>query len=855
MEAVMTGITQVVDRLRRKDRGQQSKYAIVDTPLPIRAVCGNVIAADTGVWTAWTLGQAPYHYRTESQQVAVVESQQQRWAELAGMRVHLRVTSHPYPHAAWAQTHDRAATGRIPDTEGAETWADDLAACQQEAISLGLTVPATYLFVRVSADQIDADRVTAVATGRDATARERAIREQMAVVADSVARDGFWGTPATTRAIAWLTHTSVALGVPAPDVHVGDAQIGANDMGVFCAPVAHVSTPYAATSTVLAIRGGTEVERHVTVLSMGRCEDRPMAGGRDPWIAYARRLGFPVEWSATLDVLDGADLAQDSEGRRRILADQEAHYAEHGEEAPAQLARALTAARRAEDETRSGRPEVAVRLVGPVRVAITGRTVDETARRVREFVAAYGRDQRIEWVHPRGQQALATEFVPCADRALPGMDRWMPAAWMASGIPTAATKAGTGSGPFLGSTWGHARTAVHFDPCWGPQHGESGLILACGGLGSGKSVLVGVLAEQSARLGRQTIIFDPSGPLARLTGLRHLRPHSRVVDLASACPGILNPYALLPDPDRGLHPDGPQGDAEHHAATRSAAAERAELMIDAAMMLMPGAMLSGPAGGTTIAAIRTAVAACPTHYGASPWDVVAALNADGETGSGIARILSAAAEQRGANLIFPGRDDPAGQTPAADALLTVITTPGLTPPAPGSRREFWTWGEQIASVVLHLAGRYASRAMYASRDPKLIAVDEGALTGRGDASLANFLDRGSRDSRKWNTGFVIASQTPADFAGVGEIRSLIGAAFVGRMADDEAASAALTIADTQPGIGHEQTLRCLNPGQFLLRGWGHSPQLMHVALTHRPELAAVLDTTPAGASEPLEVLS
>lgn len=824
-------------------RRAPARYAVTDRTIPIRAVTGHIIIADTGVWACYTLGPAAYHHRSEAAQTAVVEAQQQRWSELAGMRVHLRVTQAPYDHAGWARAHDHLAACRIPDVPDAETWADDLAACQREAIALGVTVPAAYLIVRVSPDRVDPDRIGAITHGIGATAREQTIRERIVEITDSVARDGFWGRPTPTRDIAWLTHASLALGAPAPRSHAGDVPIGPHDAAIFGGPVAVVAAPYAAASTILTIRDGAEVERYVTVLSMGRADDRPIVG-RDPWIAYARALPYPVEWSACFDVLDGAALAQGAEARRRILADQDAHYAEHGEEAPAQLARALASARRAEDETRSGRPEDACRLVGPVRVAITGITREETARRVRDFTAAYGRDQRIEWAHTHGQAPLTREFVPCADRALPGLARWLPAAFAGTAVPNAAVRAGTPAGPFLGSTWGNARTAVHFDPCWGPEHGESGLILACGGLGSGKSVLVGVLAEQSARLGRQVIIFDPSGPLARLAGLPHLRGDARVVDLAASMAGILSPYTLLPDPPRGLYPDGPDGDAEHQTAMRAAASERAELMVDAAMMLMPGAMLSGPAGGATIAAIRTAVAACPRHYGASPWDVLDALDADGDTGAGIAKILRAAADQRGANLIFPGQDDAGAVSPTGDALLTVITTPGLTPPAPGSRREFWTWGEQVASLVLHLAGRYATRAMYADRDPKLIAVDEGALTGRGDASLVTFLDRGARDSRKWNCGFVITSQTPRDFAGIGEIRSLIGAAFVGRMADDDTAAAALTIADTPTGLGHETTLRHLHPGQFLMRGWGHTPQLVQVSLTHRPALADALNTTP-----------
>jgi hypothetical protein len=81
-------------------------------------------------------------------------------------------------------------------------------------------------------------------------------RAELRKVTDIVAGPGFEGRPATTRSIAWLTHMSVAIGVPAPNVAVGDGEITGYDLGVFTSPVRVESDPYAPYARVHAMRDG-----------------------------------------------------------------------------------------------------------------------------------------------------------------------------------------------------------------------------------------------------------------------------------------------------------------------------------------------------------------------------------------------------------------------------------------------------------------------------------------------------------------------------------------------------------------------------------------------------------------------
>ena len=47
----------------------------------------------------------------------------------------------------------------------------------------------------------------------------------------------------------------------------------------------------------------------------------------------------------------------------------------------------------------------------------------------------------------------------------------------------------------------------------------SGLVPVVGGLGAGKSVLLGQITYEAVRRGIPSVVLDPSGPLARLTEL------------------------------------------------------------------------------------------------------------------------------------------------------------------------------------------------------------------------------------------------------------------------------------------------------------------------------------------------
>src|SRR3712207_7699518 len=67
-----------------------------------------------------------------------------------------------------------------------------------------------------------------------------------------------------------------------------------------------------------------------------------------------------------------------------------------------------------------------------------------------------------------------------------------------------------------------------------------------------------------------------------------------------------------------------------------------------------------------------------------------------------------------------------------------------------------------------------------------------------------------RDSRKWNTCVLAASQNPSDVLGM-EVSNFIAAAFVGRIEDEQVAADAPRMLRVQPGVGYEGVLYRLSP--------------------------------------------
>lgn len=839
-------------RLRR--RKEQPKRAtrpasVAPTPDPVglsaHAIHGHLLTAPDGTWAWFRLGPQQWRFKSATERAAILDASTIRWADLAGYRVHLRRTAHPTPWDVWARKLDRATPHPLPTGPGAPSWPDYLVGAQTRIHEMGARTPTTYLGVRITGRRHSPDELAQITDYRHGNTNTTIIktRDSLEKVADTIRKEGFNGRPVTSRQLGWLIHASVGLGVPVSvDSLAGDADGWLpHQMTDFSNPVRAYAPSLASTTTLHVLRNGDEHQRHVAVLEVGRMSDRDGTDpSRDPWMAHSDRMPFPVEWSAMFDVLDGPTTAGSAEFTRRRAESLEEHYREHDETPPPAVGRGIEDAVRIEDEVNEGDREVAVRLTGPIYAAVSAETEHEAKKWAGELASAYSLHEKIALHHGYGQYDRYRAFIPGELSPAIGFQRWMPAYYAVTAVPNVASRIGDAEGPYLGMN-GHS--AVFFDPTFGPRNRGSGLVLIGGGLGSGKSSLGGAIAEPAARRGHRVVIFDPSGPLARLCDLPHLAPNAQHVELSGAEAGTLNPYWLVPQPRAGDF-----SERGYQAAVREADAERRDLATDALTMLLPPQVIERNAAAA--AAIERVVNACGGSYATNPWRVVRALEAGNDVEREIGGMLRSVATMKGASLIFPADEHAAtveGTDSLPDATLTVLTMRGMVTPPTGVERAHWNRAERMAAPVLHLAARYAMRAMYADQAPKVILTDETGIIAAGASSFRSFLNRGALDSRKNNAMFGVLSQNPAHLLKIDpEIVNIVGAAFWGRATDEGAAAAALRILGVPDGHGYEKVLRNLEHGvgDFVMRDWHGNVDRVRIDLGWRPDLLDALDTNP-----------
>ncbi|MGH3432025.1 MAG: ATP-binding protein, partial [Thermocrispum sp.] len=471
--------------------------------LALREIDGNLAFTDGSAWAWFLLPTRPWAFRSDSQREGLIVGAGDAISALAGHRLHLRVTTRPYPAAEWARRLDRSTPQPLPSTGGG-SWSDHLVSVQQHLRTQTMAEKEVYLGVRL--DSRGTGERMANGLLRRPTRRELAKLEQLASrVAEVVSLPGLEGRPASAAEMEWLVRRSVGLGLPAPG-SLSPSDVGrweSEDLHAFTDAVDHAVEPFGRTVRVFGhVDGHSVVERHVAVLSVGRLEEIEVPDpAHEPWLSHTDRLPFPVEWTARLDVLSGVDARQSIQRKLLVVRDMQKHYHEHELDEPLVLDRQARQARYVEDEMTRGADITAARVHGWFRLAVSAPTEEECLERVRRVAASY-RGRRVSIEHPRGQYGLMREFVPGEPVSTTAYRRRLPALYFTGGVPTATSQVGDRVGPYVGYTCGASRRAVMFDPHYATEVKEtSGLVPVVGGLGAGKSVLLGQIAYEAVRRG------------------------------------------------------------------------------------------------------------------------------------------------------------------------------------------------------------------------------------------------------------------------------------------------------------------------------------------------------------------
>jgi hypothetical protein len=344
-----------------------------------------------------------------------------------------------------------------------------------------------------------------------------------------------------------------------------------------------------------------------------------------------------------------------------------------------------------------------------------------------------------------------------------------------------------------------------------------------------------VLAYHGARRGTQTVVLDPSGPLAALCRLPELAPYAQHLSLSAGTPGTLSPCGLIADPVRTDF----DTEADYRAEVAVVAQARRETLIEALTGLLP--YESRGAAGRWLPRVARPL---PMTSDTTPWAVIIALGDAGGEAAELAEQLRDAAALRDGALILGEPGQPVEPVDTASAL-TVITIEGVQLPAEGTPPSEFSLRERIAQPVLALAILYASRFIYtgpASRRRQL-HLDEVHFLARW-SSGRSFFQRLARDSRKRNTAVFASSQVPADVLSLG-VGALFAHAFVGRLEDEATTKEALRLVRT-PEV-YASTIAGLSrqwPGEFLYLDPAGRVQRVRIDAAWLPHLTEALRTDP-----------
>ncbi|GAB3244414.1 ATP-binding protein [Arthrobacter pigmenti] len=795
-------------RKQHKDKG-----TTVTSNLALRAVYGNLTVTRDSVIAWYAINPRATAFSPLASAEEDMKADALAYSKLVGRRCFLRSSHRPYSVTRWAeQTWNDASTHGTP----LPGYGNFLLREQDRMARMNFSEKWVYLGVRL----------TSFRRYPTDARREAAALASQAEEIDNVLRQSSLGAkPARSIDMEWLLRRSVGLGLPCPSVGVtGDYE--PDDVAGLKAHARWTGEPMAGDIKISGEVAGRadHAEQHVSVLTLGRLSDQEIPQRESTgWMQRTDRLPFPVEWSATFDVISEERSMKWLSSRLATIDDQMKHYVEdHGMAARPSLQRQANLAYSIQEQVDSDHGGLALRTEGWYRMAIAGRTKTEVRERVAKAKALYG--SRAELVQNSNQYAVAREFIPGESLSTNAHKRRMAVTSLAGAIPHGTAEVGDRQGITLGYTSGSASRATAWDTHADmEQHDRSGLTVIGGELGSGKTHAFGSIIYKSVMSGVQWSVLDPSDRLGRLCGLSELKDNARYVNLMKGRSGELNPYRVVAEPKRD-HFDS-QDDWERACA--DARGTRSSLMADILHDFLPKGTRHSE---TTESVLGRALADVTPEVTSSSRDVLDALHAivNGETHPDLTEahrikaqdliiVYERIAQTPVGKLIFPPKGAaPVEQLDDDEARLTVYTLNGLQiPDEKVIQAGDATETARLSMAVVQLAAWLVQSRIYLG-DPnrrKGLGIDEGKVLASINSGKT-LITKSSTDSRKFNTRVLICSQNVTHFdMGDSEdsLGNLVGSALIGATQSEYAVAAALKVLRVPQGQGYESILESLRP--------------------------------------------
>ncbi|MFY7069056.1 ATP-binding protein [Nocardiopsis changdeensis] len=793
-----------------------------------------ILLTDTTAWAYFRLPTYAYEFSTlEDREVLAMNVT----IALAAIRmndaqVHLRIAHRDYPAAEWANALDdrtTAALARIRDPRDRQAatgaWSAYLDETYRHVWAADFWSKEVYLGVRLG--QRTSGRAGDVLGHFQAlyTSLEHALgmedprvdaeevdrwHDQAQRLGRALAAGALSARHATADEVAWLLQHTVSGADHQPSA-AGRRPWGRGEIEQLAEGTVHNGR------TLLRLEHGTK-STCVAYLAFSRFPDLMAFPDGEPWLYHADSLPFPVAITSRMQLVPPAKAAKDVGRKLAHARDMDAHIREAGVEAPIALAEQIDAARALEHGiTKERLPFV----YGWHRLMVSGPTEEIVRNRVEAVIEHY-RDIGIDVVAPTGDQlSLLNEALPGDQVRVQAYAQRQPLRTIAGGMPTATVAvgdtpdpAGNGwVGPYIGETVGRARSIVHFDPLVAAARNRPTAIAVTGEPGGGKTTLALLLIYQLALRGVTIAAIDPKGDAESLVELLQRRGRkARIMSLASAQPGLLDPFAFGDD----------------LAAKKTMATETLRLLLPRMSEERESAMIQ-------------AVGAVANQPQPSLAKVVDHLQAQEDPASrNLGAVLGSMAEMSLANLCFAPQQADQIDT---EGWTTVFTLAGLTLPEASLNRDDYSYGQRLSVALLFLVSQFARRLMHGldRHLPKAIFLDEAwAVTSTPEG--AKLVPEVSRMGRSRNTALILVSQNAGDLLNE-QVTNCVSTVFAFRSSESTEVSNVMELLGVADTEDHQAVLRNLGNGVCLMRDLDGRTAQVAVDLVSQ-ELLEWLDTNP-----------
>lgn len=772
-------------------------------------------------WAWFGLPPVPYAFRSEADRLNLGWQTTLSLAALKTGRVHLKTVLEPVSPRGWAQARDAEAHRSGNPAPG---WPGFLERQQKALLARHSVVKRVYLGTVLGNRRIGRGPL---ADTEVAKWRERA--ESRLSVLSKGSLQPYRLT--TAQMMRLRRHPFLSGLAPTPPASLGRPFFGAGELVDEMADL-HL-TPLPKMVRVDTARG---TRFHATfVLSMFPVEmDFPAT---DPWLAWADRLGFPVEYDLIGTLYPPKKVARDVRHRLNLARDQERDARQARTELPLEVEQMMRLARQLQYEIPTRRLPL---FYGWARLRVSSEDPSALAAMFEDLQAHYaklgGTGIDVSWPVGAAQEQLLYEAVPGSSVCYKSWkQRWM-LETVACALPTASSGAGDEVGDYRGYTTGRYKQSIRIDPHYairalGSRNLPAGIALV-GNSGAGKSAALQNFAYSAAMGGITQVIIDPSGPLTRLAGLPDLAGRVSVINLLEAGGGVADPLGglLIPMPD--------DPDPRRRVAVQSA---RSKLCIEVFHGLTWRQLAQHPDAETEMLQAIREVSRLPDSSSAQ---VVQRLLRGNRAAKFIGAHLREILDDSSAEFLS---GEGGTVAPLRQGVSAVFTLPGVSLPKPNTPMEQWTLAEQLGRVALTLTAWMGRRLLWElpSNTLKLFSTDESYIL-LDDAAGYRLMRSTLLDGRKNGCAVVVSVPNANMILRHPELADAFPTRCLFRVTSEDALTSSLRLGGLEDEPTVRRALKGFADGECLLIDPNDIRDRFRWHPGVHPDLDRIINTTPSG---------